>query len=145
MSCQPSSSSESCDDEEEWEAITYKTVCQILDYHLGSSKLPRHLKHEVQTNITDVERANKSLGLKSDNVVNVQLRQIKIFDSITPKEMAELQKKDSQLSTVYECVAVNSKPKLSEIHHIQSKPVHRLLLQFDRLSLIRSPDFSGRQ
>ena len=61
----PDSSSESSDDEEEWETITYEMVCQILDYHLGSSKLPCHLKHEVQTNITDVERANKSLGLKS--------------------------------------------------------------------------------
>ena len=127
----PDSSSESSDDEEEWETITYETVCQILDYHLGSSKLPHHLKHEVQTNITDVERANKSLGLKSVNVVDIQLRQVKIFNSIMPKEMAELQKKDNQLSTVYECVATNSKPKLSEIHHIWSKPVHRLLLQFD--------------
>ena len=53
------------------------------------------------------------------------------------KEMAELQKKDNQLSTVYECVTTNSKPKLSEIHRIWSKPVHRLLLQFDCLSLIR--------
>ena len=31
----------------------------------------------------------------------------------------------------------NSKPKLSEIHHIKLKPIHRLLLQFNRLSLIR--------
>ena len=104
---------------------------------MGSSKLPCHLKHEVQTNITDVKRANQSLGLKSINVVDVQLRQLKIFNSITPKEMAELQKKDSQLSIVYECVTANSKPKWSEIHHIRSKPVHRLLLQFDRLSLIQ--------
>ena len=133
----PESSSESSHDEEEWETITYKTVCQIPNYHLGSTKLPHHLKHGVQTNITDVEKANKSLGLKSDNMVNIQLRQVKIFNSITPKEMAELQKKDNQLSTVYECVAANSKPKLSEMHCIQPKPVHRLLLQFDQLSLIQ--------
>ena len=38
-----------------------------------TSKLPRHLKHEVQTNITDVERANQSLGFKPLNVVDVQL------------------------------------------------------------------------
>ena len=132
----PDSSSKSSDDEEEWETITYETVCQILDYHLGSSKLPCHLKHEVQMNITDVERANQSLGLKSVNVVDVQLRQVKIFNTIMPKEMAELQKKDNQLSIVYECVTANSKPTLSEIHRIRSKPVHRLLLQFDRLSLI---------
>ena len=54
-----------------------------------------------------------------------------------PTEMAKFQKKDNQLSIVYECVASNSKPKLSEIHSIRLKPVHRLLLQFEQLSLIR--------
>ena len=68
----PDSSSESSDDEEEWETITYEMVCQILDYHLGSSKLPCHLKHEVQTNITDVERANQLLGFKPINIVDTQ-------------------------------------------------------------------------
>ena len=52
----PDSSSESSDDEEEWETITYETVCQILNYHLDSRKLPCNLKHEVQVSITDVER-----------------------------------------------------------------------------------------
>ena len=132
----PKSSSESSDDEEEWETITYEMVCQILDYHLDSSKLPHHVKHEVQTNITDVERANQSLGFKPINVIDIQLQEVKIFNSIIPTEMAEFQKKDNQLSLVYECVSSNSKPKLSEIHHIRSKPVCRLLLQFDHLSLI---------
>ena len=50
--------------------------------------------------------------------------------------MAEYQKKCTQLSVIYECVANNSKPKLSEIHHILSKPIRHLLLQFDQLSLI---------
>ena len=127
----PESSSESSDDEEEWETITYEMVCQILDYHLDSSKLPHHLKHEVQTNIADVERANQSLGFKPINVVDVQLRQVNIFNSFTPTEMPEFQKKDNQLSVVYECVASNLKLKLSEIHCIRSKPIRRLLLQFD--------------
>ena len=51
--------------------------------------------------------------------------------------MVELQKKDLQLSLVYDKVFNNKKPKLSEIHRIQSKPIRRLLLQFNRLSLIR--------
>ena len=51
--------------------------------------------------------------------------------------MAENQKRDTQLSYVYECVAGNSKPKLSAIHCIRSKPICRLLLQFDHLSLIQ--------
>ena len=51
--------------------------------------------------------------------------------------MAEYQKKHNQLSVIYEFVAGNQKPKLSEIHHIRSKPIRHLLLQYDCLSLIR--------
>ena len=34
----PDSASESSDGEDEWEAISYDMVCQILDYHLDSSQ-----------------------------------------------------------------------------------------------------------
>ena len=58
----PDSSSESSDGEEEWDTISYEMVCQILDYHLSSVKLPYHVKHEIQTNIVDVEVANSSIN-----------------------------------------------------------------------------------
>ena len=119
----PDSSSESSDGEEEWETISYEVVCQILDYHLDSSKLPYNLKHEVQVNITDVSEANSSIGINPGNIVDVQLNEVKLFYSITPSQMAEYQKKCSQLSVIYEHVANNSRPKLSEIHHIWSKPI----------------------
>ena len=90
----PNSSSESSDGEEEWETISYEVVCQILDYHLDSSKLPCDLKHEVQVNTSDVSEANLSIGIKSKNIVDVQLNEVKLFyfdNSITdgrvPKEM----------------------------------------------------------
>ena len=51
--------------------------------------------------------------------------------------MAEYQKRDTQLSLIYEHIASTSKPKLSEIHCIRSKPIRRLLLQFDHLLLIQ--------
>ena len=51
--------------------------------------------------------------------------------------MAELQKKCNQLSFVYGVRSQQSKPKLPMIQRIRSKPIRRLLLQFDRLSLIR--------
>ena len=50
-SSNPDSLSESSDDDEEWETVSYGMVCQILDHHLNSSKLPYNLKHEVQTNL----------------------------------------------------------------------------------------------
>ena len=67
----PDSQSESSDDDEEWDTVSYGMVCQILNHHLDSTKLPynlRHevpynLRHEVQTNLTEVSVANQSLGL----------------------------------------------------------------------------------
>ena len=71
----------------------------------------------------DVNEANLSAGLNSINAVDIQLNEVKHFFSITLSQMAEYQKKYSQMSVVYECVASNSKPKLSEVHHIWSKPI----------------------
>ena len=130
------SSSESSDDEEEWDTISYEMVCQILDYHLDSTKFLYHVKHEIQTNIADLDKANQTEGLKLTNIINMWLKEVKLFNSIMPEQMAELQKQDTQLSLVYDKVSSNKKPKPSEIHHIRSTPIHRLLLQYDRLSLI---------
>ena len=140
LSWQPensNSSSESSDEEEEWETISYDMVCQILDHHLDSTKLPYNVKYEVQTDIADVEVANVSLGFSQVNLIDVQLNKVKLFDSIFPSQMAEYQKRDTQLSLVYEYMASNHKPKLSKIHHVRSKPIRGLLLQYDWLSLIR--------
>ena len=106
----PKTSSELSDDKEEWETITYEMVCQILDHHLNSSKLLYHVKHEVQTNIIDVDRANQSEGFKPISIIDVQLQEVKIFNSIMPTQMVKYQKKNTQLSLVYECVTSNSKP-----------------------------------
>ena len=127
----------SSDDEEEWDTISYEMVCQIIDHHLNSTKLPYYVKHEVQNNIMEVDKANKLEGLKLTDIIKVQLNEVKLFDSITPEQMAEFQKKDPQLSLVYDKVLYKNKPRLSEIHRIRSSPIHRLLLQYDHLSLIQ--------
>ena len=133
----PNSSSESLDDDEEWETVSYGMVCQILDYHLDLTKMPYNVKLEVQNNVAEVNVANQSLGLPNSNIMDVQLCEVKLFDMIMPKQMAKYQKRDTQLAHIYECVATNSKPKLTAIYHVKSRPVCRLLLQYDRLSLIR--------
>ena len=63
----PKFSFKSLDDEEEWETISYEMVCQVLNHHLSSVKLPYNVKLEVQTNIADVDKANTSMGLNSTN------------------------------------------------------------------------------
>ena len=80
----PHSALESSDGEDEWEAISYDMVCQILDYHLESSKIPCQIKHEVQVNTADVSEANSSVGIKIPNVVDAQLNEVKLFHSIPP-------------------------------------------------------------
>ena len=95
----PNSASESSDWEDEWETISYEMVCQILDFHLDSSKLLRGIKHKVQINIEDVDEANQSVGFQLISVVDTQLKEAKIFSSITP--LSDYQKKmpSCQLST----------------------------------------------
>ena len=104
---------------------------------LDSTKMPYNVKLEVQNNVAEVSVANQSLGLPNSSIIDIQLYEVKLFDMIMPKQMAEYQKRDTQLAHVYECVATNSKPKLTVIYHIKLRPVHRLLLQYDLLSLIR--------
>ena len=60
----PDSASESSGEEEEREAISYEMVCQILDYHLDSHKIPCNIKHEVQVSTADISEANTSIGIK---------------------------------------------------------------------------------
>ena len=69
-------------------------------------------------NVTDVELANNSIGLAEPSLIEVQLNEVKLFDSISPSQMAESQKRDTQLSLVYEYVASGHKPRLTEIHRV---------------------------
>ena len=49
--------------------------------------------------------ANDSIGYAKPNFNKTQFNEIKFFNSISPSQMAENQKRDTQLSLVYEYVA----------------------------------------
>ena len=111
------SSSESSDEEEEWETISYEVVCQILDFHLDSNKLPYTVKPEVQTNIMDIEEDNYSEGFHPINVVDVQLNEVKTFDTISPSQMVRVSEvKHPAVSCLQMCSCVQR-------FSIQSKPI----------------------
>ena len=93
------------------------------------------LNKKSKLTLQNVDEANSSEGFNPINIIDVQLNDVKTFDSISPLQMAEFQKEDTHLSLVYECVNNNSKPKLSEIHHIWSKPI----LTFTTYSLTGYP------
>ena len=101
-------------------------------------KIPFHVKYEIQNNEMEISEVNKILfGKNSEtNLIQVQLNELKLFPSIPISKMGEEQWKDPLLTFLYEVVQRNSKPKLSQIHCIQSKLIRKMLLQFDRFSLI---------
>ena len=51
--------------------MSYGMVCQIIDHHLGSTKLPYNLRHEVQNNVAEVDMANQSLGFSNLDLINM--------------------------------------------------------------------------
>ena len=51
--------------------------------------VPFNVKLEVQNNMTDVDIANKSLGLNSPSFIVVQVHMVKLFDTITQLFLAK--------------------------------------------------------
>ena len=129
----PDSSSESEDDDDNWETISYGMVCQSINHLTNSMKIPSHVKYKIQNNEMETSEVNEIIfGKNSEtNLIQVQLNEVKLFSSIPISKMGEEQWKDPLLTLLYELVQKNSKPKLPQIHRIQSKLIHKMLLQFD--------------
>ena len=62
---------------------------------------------------------------------------VSLFDSITPKEMAEFQHQDNQIAPILTYVQQDQKLSKKVTYQIRSKLVHKLALQWDRLILKR--------
>ena len=60
---------------------------------------------------------------------------VSLFDSITPKEMAEFQCQDNQIAPILTYVKQDQKPSKKVTYQIRSKLAHKLALQWDRLIL----------
>ena len=135
----PDSSSESEDDDDNWETISYGMVCQSINHLTNSTKIWFEVKYKIQNNEMETSEVNEIIfGKCSDtNLIEVQLNELKLFSSIPISKMGEEQWKDSLLTLIYELVQKNSKPKLSQINWIGSKLIHKMLLQFDRFLLIK--------
>ena len=114
-------------------------VCQSINHLTDSMKIPFDVKYEIQNNEMETSEVNEIIfGETSDtNLIEVQLNELKLFPSIPIPKMGEEQWKNSLLTLLYELVQKNSKPKLSQINQIQSKLIHKMLLQFDQFLLIK--------
>ena len=77
--------------------------------------------------------ARKSLG--ETELIEVRSSLVNIFSHVTPKEMAEFQQADNQISTVYLWVQEGKIPKKSVLYKTRSKTLRKLFHQFERLTL----------
>ena len=80
----PDSSSESEDDDDNWETISYGMVCQSINHLTDSMKIPFDVKYEIQNNEMETSEVNEIIfGENSDtNLIEVQLNELKLFPSI---------------------------------------------------------------
>ena len=114
----PDSSSESEDDDDNCETISYGMVCQSINYLTNSMKIPFHVKYEIQNNEMETSEVNEIIFGKNSktNLIQAQLNKLKLFYSIPISKMGEEQWKDPLLTLLCELVQKNLKPKLSQIH-----------------------------
>ena len=120
-------------DSEEFEVISYSSVCEAVDLYLNSIKIPEDLKQEARIfscAIKEEEEENENKIVSSLNVVST-------FQHITPQQMAEEQQKDPTLELLYQLFTAGKKTKTLAIAKIKSMAVREYLLQFDRLTMKR--------
>ena len=126
-------------DDEEWIAVSYQVeeqgghissmeFNQVISELVGGTKIEKKLKDCIQ--VTDVVK--EELNGKT---IEVATGMVSLFDSITPKEMAELQHQDNQIAPIFTHVEQDQKPSKKVTYQIRSKLAHKLALQWDRLIL----------
>ena len=126
-------------DDEEWIAVSYQVeeqggrvssmeFNQVISELVGGTKIDKKLKDRIQ--VTDV--AKEKLNGKT---IEVATGMVSLFDSITPKEMAEFQRQDNQIAPIFAYVEQDQKPSKKVTYQIRSKLARKLALQWDRLIL----------
>ena len=126
-------------DDEEWIAVSYQVeeqgghvssmeFNQVISELVGGTKIDKKLKDRIQ--VTDV--AKEKLNGKT---IEVATGMVSLFDSITPKEMAEFQHQDNQIAPIFAYVEQDQKPSKKVTYQIRSKLARKLALQWDRLIL----------
>ena len=131
------------DSNEEWEAVSYPittTGCvpddhvyissQVLSQEitsiLGGTKIDAKLKECIKV----LGAAHKSLG--ETEPIEVRSSLVNIFSHVTPKEMAEFQQADNQISEVYPWVQEGKTPPKSVLYKTRSKTLRKEFHQFER-------------
>ena len=101
---------------------------QVISELVGGTKIDKKLKDRIH--IMDI--AKEKLNGRT---IKVATGMVNLFDGITPKEMAEFQCQDSQITPILTYVEQDQKPSKKVTYQIRSKLARKLALQWDRLIL----------
>ena len=137
--------------DEEWEAVSYpvKTTGSIPEDHvsISSQVLSQEITSIVGGTKTDarIRECIKILGSTCESLgetepIEVRSSLVDIFSHVSPKEMADFQQADNQISGVYPWVQDRKTPTKAVLYKTRSKTTRKLFHQFERLTLNKKPD-----
>ena len=116
-------------EDEEWEAISYESICALTEDIVGGTRLHRPLRDRVQEVLEAVDE------IEGTPPIEVSCGSAEVFSQIQPRTMADHQAKDNQIGPVLDWVRRGETPPKKEIYRVQSKWARKLLSQTERLVL----------
>ena len=126
-------------DDDEWITVSYQVEEQgghvsSAEFNQAISELVRGTKidKKLKDHIHVMDIAKEKLDGKTTEVATGM---VNLFDSIKPKEMAEFQRQDNQITPIIKYVEEDQKHPKKFTYQIRSKLAHKLALQWDRLIL----------
>ena len=114
-------------DDEEWQAISYSTICKELEGILGGVKVGHTLKERIQ-----VVQSTED-DIYGSCKIEVVTGMVGVFHQVPSTTMAKHQAKDNQLAPVLEWVCDGKQPSKATIYQVHSKNTWQLMYQFHRL------------
>ena len=116
-------------DDEEWQAISYSTICEELQGIIGGVKVEHSLRERIQV----VQSAKDDIY--GSCKIKVVAGMVDVFHQVPSTTMAEHQAKDNQLAPVMEWVHEGKQPTKAAIYQVRSKNARQLMYQFHWLIL----------
>ena len=131
------------DDDDEWIAVSYQVeetsgyissaeFNQAISKLVGGTKIDKKLKDRIHA--MDVAK-----GKMEGSNIEVVTGMVGLFDRIPPKEMAEYQHQDNQISPIIKYVKKEQKPQKSS--YIKSSPSYHVNSLFNGIGLYLNKEF----
>ena len=110
-------------------SISSQVLSQEITSIVGGTKINVRLREHIEI----LGSAHKNLGEMEP--IEVRSSLVNISSHITPKEIAEFQQADNQISMVYPWVQEGRTPSKSVLYKTRSKTTRKLFHQLERLTL----------